>query len=61
SPSHAAYAARETGWPAVRGRGLGLRATPITVAGDGVLALGGIVLLAVATIPIPANGGIRIM
>lgn len=41
--------------------GLRILATPVTVAADGVLVLGGIVLLPFAAIAINANGGIRIM
>ncbi|MCA8302758.1 hypothetical protein LGN24_14800 [Burkholderia seminalis] len=45
----------------VVGMGLRILATPITVAADGVLVLGGIVLVPFAAIAIQANGGIRIM
>ncbi|AQQ39345.1 TPA: hypothetical protein ACT5B2_001896 [Burkholderia cenocepacia] len=47
--------------PSVVGMGLRILATPITVAADGVLVLGGIVLVPFAAIAIQANGGIRIM
>ncbi|NTZ04309.1 hypothetical protein [Burkholderia metallica] len=47
--------------PSVVGMGLRILATPITVAADGVLVLGGIVLVPFAVIAIQANGGIRIM
>ncbi|VWC76056.1 5-formyltetrahydrofolate cyclo-ligase [Burkholderia lata] len=47
--------------PSVVGMGLRILATPITVAADGVLVLGGVVLLPFAAIAIKANGGIRIM
>ncbi|AZQ55753.1 hypothetical protein [Burkholderia cenocepacia] len=47
--------------PSVVGMGLRILATPITVAADGVLVLGGIVLVPFAAIAIEANGGIRIM
>ncbi|MBN3788244.1 hypothetical protein [Burkholderia sp. Ac-20353] len=42
-------------------KGLRLLATPVTVAADGVLVLGGIVLVPIAAIVIQANGGLRIM
>ncbi len=41
--------------------GLRLLATPVTVAADGVLVLGGIVLVPIAVAGIKANGGLRIM
>ncbi|UVE68874.1 hypothetical protein L2Y90_19105 [Burkholderia pyrrocinia] len=47
--------------PSVVGMGLRILATPITVAADGVLVLGGIVLVPFAAIAIQASGGIRIM
>ncbi|UXU91681.1 hypothetical protein [Burkholderia sp. S-53] len=47
--------------PSVVGMGLRILATPITVAADGVLVLGGIVLVPFAAIAIEANGGLRIM
>ena len=47
--------------PSVVGIGLRILATPITVAADGLLVLGGIVLLPIAVIAIEANGGLRIM
>ncbi|RQS19500.1 hypothetical protein DIE03_34585 [Burkholderia sp. Bp8992] len=47
--------------PSVVGMGLRILATPITVAADGVLVLGGIVLVPFAAIAIKANGGLRIM
>ena len=47
--------------PSVVGMGLRILATPITVAADGVLVLGGIVLVPFAAIAIHANGGLRIM
>ncbi|WP_175710223.1 hypothetical protein [Burkholderia ambifaria] len=47
--------------PSVVGMGLRILATPVTVAADGVLVLGGIVLLPIAVIAIEANGGLRIM
>jgi len=47
--------------PSVVGMGLRILATPITVAADGVLVLGGIVLVPFAAIAIQANGGLRIM
>ncbi|WP_423368022.1 hypothetical protein [Burkholderia sp. LMG 32019] len=47
--------------PSVVGMGLRILATPITVAADGVLVLGGIVLVPFAAIALEANGGLRIM
>ncbi|KWF89405.1 hypothetical protein [Burkholderia cepacia] len=47
--------------PSVAGIGLRILATPITVAADGLLVLGGIVLVPFAAIAIEANGGLRIM
>ncbi|WP_160327466.1 hypothetical protein [Burkholderia sp. Bp9031] len=47
--------------PSTVGMGLRLLATPVTVAADGVLVLGGIVLVPIAVAGIKANGGLRIM
>ncbi|UEP31038.1 MULTISPECIES: hypothetical protein [unclassified Burkholderia] len=47
--------------PSVVGMGLRILATPVTVAADGVLVLGGILLVPIAAIAIQANGGLRIM
>ncbi|MGU7773944.1 hypothetical protein ACV229_27665 [Burkholderia sp. MR1-5-21] len=41
-------------------KGLRLLATPVTVAADGVLVLGGVVLLPVALVVIQAQGGLHI-
>lgn len=40
--------------------GLRLLATPVTVAADGALVLGGIVLVPIAVVALQANGGLRI-
>ncbi|KVN32186.1 hypothetical protein WT11_19955 [Burkholderia stagnalis] len=42
-------------------KGIRLLATPVTVAADGVLVLGGILLVPVVAIAIQANGGLRII
>lgn len=47
--------------PSAVGMGLRILATPVTVAADGVLVLGGIVLVPIAFVAIQANGGLRIM
>ncbi|WP_321806947.1 hypothetical protein [Burkholderia sp. BCC1993] len=47
--------------PSALGMGLRILATPVTVAADGVLVLGGIVLVPIAAVAISANGGLRIM
>ncbi|MDR6497879.1 hypothetical protein ACPUER_31665 [Burkholderia sp. DN3021] len=47
--------------PSVVGMGLRILATPITVAADGVLVLGGIVLVPFAAIALQSSSGLRFM
>lgn len=47
--------------PSAVGMGMRILATPVTVAADGVLALGGVVLAPFVLIAIQASGGLRIM
>lgn len=59
-PFNKPYSAYIRESPSVVGMGLRILATPVTVAADGVLVLGGVLLLPVAYVVIQSNGGLRI-
>ncbi|MGS0893818.1 hypothetical protein ACVBGC_14965 [Burkholderia stagnalis] len=59
-PFNRPYSIYLTESPSAAGMGLRILATPVTVAADGVLVLGGIVLVPVALVVIEAQGGFHL-